>query len=108
MVSIALNFLLIMFLGVIAWQVSKYLMKSIVSLITVGAVTLVLAPRACLAAKAEQSLQPRDLAFDFDGNAADAKLINTIVKDRLALTRVASQYPAQAYLATNFGRRLAG
>lgn len=107
MISFGLNVLLLVFLGVIAWQVSKYILKGIVSLITLGAVTLALAPKAYLAAKAERSLQPRDLAFDFHGSVADAKLFNTIVNDRLSRTRVVSEYPDQAWAATNFGRRFA-
>ena len=108
MVSFALNLLLIVFLGLLAWQVSKYILKGIVSIIIRVAVTLVLSPKAYLAAKAERSLQPRDLAFDFDGNAPDAKLFNAMVKDRLARTKVAAEYPAQAYIANRFGRRFAG
>lgn len=103
MISFALNFLLIVYLGLLAWQVSKYILKGIVSLIILVAVTLALVPRAYLAAKAKRSLQPRDLAFDFDGNAADTKLFSALVEDSLARTKVASEYPAQVYVADRFG-----
>ena len=103
-----LSLLLIIPAAIIAWHVARLALRALVSLLTLIAVTVALAPRAYAAAKAERSLPRRDLAFDFEGNADHAKLFSAIARDRLTRTKVAAQFPNQARIANNIGRRFAG
>ena len=107
MYSLLLNLLLALVAIATIWQAAKLGLRGTVSLLSLSAVIAALAPGAYAAAKAESALPVRDLALDYEGNARDAKLFNTIVKDRLARTRVAAQHGQKAWTATNFGRKFA-
>lgn len=108
MFSLLLNLLIIVVVIATIYQAAKLGLRGIVSLLSLSAVIAALAPGAYAAAKAEQALPTRDLSFDFEGNDRDAKLFNSIVKDRLARTRVAAQHAEHAWTATGIGRKYAG
>jgi hypothetical protein len=107
MSNILVNLLLAMAAIAIVYKAAAISLKGIVSIVSLSAVIVALAPGAYAAAKAEMALPVRDLALDYEGNAKDAKLFDTIVKDRVARTRVAAQHGEKAWRATNFGRKFA-
>ena len=107
MINILVNLLLALAAIAIVWKAGSISLKGIVSIVSLSAVIMALAPGAYAAAKAEKALPFRNIALDYEGNVKDAKLFDTIVKDRLTRTRVAAQHAEKAWRATNFGRNFA-
>ncbi len=71
------------------------------------AVTLVNAPKAHAAAKAEQQLADPGTGVRFRRHQADAKRFSAILEDRMTRTRIPAEYPNLAWKATSPGRHFA-
>lgn len=107
MIAVVLNIGLALLVLATIWQAGRLALKGAVWLVEMAVVTIVQAPIAYAAAKAEWALPKRDLAFDYEGSAAEAKLFDSIVQDRLVRTRMAHERPAMTYAVTHFSRRIA-